>query len=220
MCGGFYCSRNSLICLNLLYIVVGGLLIASGLYGNRYTDLPILPSVVACGIVLIFLSLLGLYGAVKHHQVSLFFYMIILFCLFIVQFAVACSCLAVNQKQQESFAEEGWNTISDPLKEEVQSTFECCGFYNSTVANDHPSCDAINKICCASNSSADCTCSPCLPKLKSIIDSAFRLSGSIGLFFSFTELIAVIIAKRFRNQRDPFDLPVRAVFPTVNYEYR
>lgn len=168
---------------------VGSLLIGCAVYGNRYSDLPILPSVIACGIVLISLSILGLYGAFKHHQVSLFFYMIILFCLFIVQFAIACSCLAVNKQQQEIFAEQGWNTISDDLKSEVQTTFTCCGF-NSTATNtnDHPPCDAVTKICCPIGSPLNCSCSPCLPKLKDTIDSAFRVSGSIGLFFSFTEV--------------------------------
>jgi tetraspanin-13/31 len=156
-------------------------------YGNRFTDLPILPSIIACGIVLISLALCGLYGAWKHHQVTLFFYMIILFCLFIVQFAIACSCLAVSKNQQRIFAEEGWNEISDDVKTEVQTTFTCCGF-NSTVANDHPSCDAVNKICCPPGSITGCSCSPCLPKLEDTIDSAFFVTGSIGLFFSFTEV--------------------------------
>lgn len=163
------------------------MLIGSAVYGNRFTDLPIIPSVIACGIVLISLALMGLYGAAKHHQVTLFFYMIILFCLFIVQFAIACSCLAVTKTQQRVFAEEGWNTISDDIKAEVQTTFTCCGF-NSTVANDHPSCDIVNKICCPAGSPEGCVCSPCLPKLETNIDNAFFVSGSIGLFFSFTEV--------------------------------
>lgn len=215
MCGGFYCSRNSLIFLNLMYIVshfpdvsvidfaqckakinssrneslgfvqvVGGLLISSAVYGNRFTDLPIIPSIIGCGVVLISLALMGLYGAAKHHQVTLFFYMIILFCLFIVQFAIACSCLAVSKQQQRVFAEEGWNEISDDVKADVQTTFTCCGF-NTTTANDHPSCDAVNKICLSTTGSV---CSPCLEKYEDTIDSAFRVSGSIGLFFSFTEV--------------------------------
>lgn len=167
--------------------VVGALLIGSAAYGNRFTDLPIIPSVIACGVVLISLALMGLYGAVKHHQVTLFFYMIILFCLFIVQFAIACSCLAVNKTQQRLFAEEGWNTVSEDTKAEVQRTFNCCGF-NSTLEDDHPSCDTVNKICCPTGSLPSCACSPCLPKLETNIDSAFFVSGSIGLFFSFTEV--------------------------------
>jgi tetraspanin-13/31 len=118
--------------------------------------------------------------------------MIILFCLFIVQFAIACSCLAVNQQQQEMFAEQGWNTLSDDLKADLQTTYHCCGF-NSTALNDHPSCDAVNKICCEMADLKDnCGCSPCLPQLKDTIDSAFHVSGSIGLIFSFTEVIMIV----------------------------
>lgn len=158
------------------------------MYGNRFTDLPIIPSIIGCGVVLISLALMGLYGAAKHHQVTLFFYMIILFCLFIVQFAIACSCLAVSKQQQLIFAEEGWNEISDDVKADVQKTFTCCGF-NTTTANDHPSCEVVNKICCATNTDLGCACEPCLAKYEDTIDSAFRVSGSIGLFFSFTEVI-------------------------------
>lgn len=38
--------------------------------------------------------------------------------------------------------------------------------------------------------------------------------------FLFPQIIAVFVAKHFRNQRDPvFNLPVRAIFPKENYEY-
>lgn len=140
--------------------------------------------------MLIFLSLLGLYGAAKHHQVSLFFYMIILFCLFIVQFAIACSCLAVNKHQQEVFARQGWDEFGDDLKSEIQRTFHCCGFNDTTIA-DHPSCDIINKICCANPKDINCeggACKPCLNQLENTIDSAFRMTGTVGLLFSFSEV--------------------------------
>lgn len=93
----------------------------------------------------------------------------------------------MNKQQQEIFAEQGWNTVTDEIKGEVQTSFHCCGF-NSTVINDHPSCDAVNKICCQSSTDINCVCPLCLPKLRDTIDSAFRVSGSIGLFFSFTEV--------------------------------
>ena len=123
----------------------------------------------------------------RQRRFRIFSDMIILFCLFIVQFAIACSCLAVNKQQQMLFAEEGWNTVSDETKSEVQRTFNCCGF-NSTLADDHPSCDVVNKICCLNSSDPACACPPCLPKLETNIDNAFFVSGSIGLFFSFTEV--------------------------------
>ena len=38
-------------------------------------------------------------------QVMLFFYMIILFLIFIIQFSVACACLAVDEKKEIRLAE-------------------------------------------------------------------------------------------------------------------
>lgn len=37
------------------------------------TNLPIVGGILACGVFLILISILGLIGAIKHHQVLLFF---------------------------------------------------------------------------------------------------------------------------------------------------
>lgn len=178
--------------------MVGFLLIGVGVYGRAssiVTNLPIIGGILACGVILILISILGLVGAVKHHQVMLFFYMIILFMLFLIQFSIACSCLAVNQSQQREFAEQGWSLAPIDIKQQVQDEFICCGF-NSTVTDDHPSCENVNAICCPKGSPESCACSPCMPKLESTIDYAFRLSGGIGLFFSFTEEISETTPRR------------------------
>uniref|UniRef100_A0A1B0BQK6 Tetraspanin n=1 Tax=Glossina palpalis gambiensis TaxID=67801 RepID=A0A1B0BQK6_9MUSC len=76
MCGGFTCSKNALIALNILYVMVGFLLIGVGVYARAASivpNLPIVGGILACGIILILISILGLAGAVKHHQVMLFF---------------------------------------------------------------------------------------------------------------------------------------------------
>lgn len=65
--------------------------------------------------------------------------MIILFVLFLIQFSVASSCLAVNQDQQQELAARGWNYGPVDMKKQVQDTFKCCGF-NSTRDSDIP-CD-------------------------------------------------------------------------------
>lgn len=221
MCGGFSCSKNALISLNILYVMVGFLLIGVGVYGRAasiVTNLPIIGGILACGVILILISVLGLIGAVKHHQVMLFFYMIILFMLFLIQFSIACSCLAVNQEQQRQFAEQGWSLAPTDLKQQVQEEFLCCGF-NATTTDDHPSCAQVNLKCCPDGAPESCQCSPCMPKLESTIDYAFHLSGGIGLFFSFTEIIAVVLTRRYRNQQDPDHLPARAIFPQSNYVY-
>ena len=62
--------------------------------------------IAACGAFLLLISIVGLIGAVRHHQVMLFFYMIILFGIFIVQFSVACACLAVGTEKELEYAKK------------------------------------------------------------------------------------------------------------------
>ncbi|XP_053612303.1 tetraspanin-13 isoform X2 [Plodia interpunctella] len=209
MCGGFTCSKNALIALNVLYVAVASILITVAVYGQASSllgNLPIVGGILACGIFLILISLLGLAGAVKHHQVMLFFYMVILFMLFLVQFSVACACLAVNSDQQEMLAQQGWNQVNMDVRKQVQERFECCSFQGrttNTTAIDYPSCDIVDRLCCKGSVSPECQCEPCMERLQETIDYAFKLCGGIGLFFSFTEFLGVWLTVRYRNQKDP-----------------
>ena len=67
------------------------------------TSLPIVGGITACGIFLLMISVIGLIGAIRHHQVTalfgnpypflapfhlqvlLFFYMVVLFLIFLIQ---------------------------------------------------------------------------------------------------------------------------------------
>jgi len=80
--------------------------------------------------------------------------MIIMFLLFLVQFAVACACLALSDSQQHSLYSSGWNGAVYKLREQAQNWFGCCGYNKSTQddvmsPNDsggfgHPSCAHVN----------------------------------------------------------------------------
>lgn len=62
--------------LKLSLQIIGILLIIIGLYGRSISvlvHLPIVGGIAGCGIFLITFSLIGLAGAIKHHQVILFF---------------------------------------------------------------------------------------------------------------------------------------------------
>ncbi|XP_076452551.1 tetraspanin-13-like isoform X2 [Babylonia areolata] len=220
VCGGFSCSKNALIVLNILYILVSFILIGVAAYGRAaavVTSLTLVGSLIACGVFLFIIALVGLLGAAKHHQVLLFFYMIILFLLFLLQFALACACLAVNGEQKDALAEEGWRLASNPTRQDVQRQFNCCGFKDHKLgANEslgHPSCEVAQ--CCESSDAHcckpkgntteldDCPCDNCLNKMRPIIYNAFTATGGVGLFFSFTEVLGVWVTIRYRNQKDP-----------------
>jgi len=79
--------------------------------------------------------------------------MIIMFLLFLVQFAVACACLALSESQQHNLYTSGWAAANYNLRQQTQNWFGCCGF-NDTTQNDtmspseqggfgHPTCSQV-----------------------------------------------------------------------------
>ncbi|XP_051466133.1 tetraspanin-13 [Apus apus] len=193
-CGGFACARNCLCALNVLYTLVSLLLIGIATWGVSFgliCSFRVVGVVIAVGIFLFLIALVGLIGAVKHHQVLLFFYMIILFLVFIVQFSVSCACLALNKEQQSQLLEVGWNN-SKSARTDVERSLNCCGF---RVFDPYEPC------------SSDCfrnrQCQPCAPIIEEYSEMVLRFVGGIGLFFSFTEILGVWLTYRYRNQKDP-----------------
>ncbi|NP_001085054.1 tetraspanin 13 L homeolog [Xenopus laevis] len=192
VCGGFACSKNSLCVLNLLYIMVSLLLIGVAAWGIGFgliSSLRVVGVAVAVGILLFLIALVGLIGAIKHHQVLLFFYMIILFLVFVVQFSVSCASLAINSDQQKQLLEVGWNHTNG-AHTDIERSLNCCGFHSYSQ----------NDTC-----GATCTqgCQPCAPIIERHAEEVLRVVGGIGFFFSFTEILGVWLTYRYRNQKDP-----------------
>jgi len=197
MCGNFNFSKNALIGLNICYILVSFILIGVATYGktsNEVKSLPIIGGIAACGVFLLAISIVGLIGAVRHHQVMLFFYMITLLLIFVIQFSVACACLGVDEDKELQLAEAGWSHADNQTKLEAEQLFGCCGFDNHTQGIE---CVAVERC------GADLNCPTCKAAIQDKINYAFNAAGGLGLFFSFTEIIGAALAFRYRNLMDP-----------------
>lgn len=200
-CGGFACSKNALCALNVVYMLVGLLLIGVAAWGKGLgvvSSIHIIGGVIAVGVFLLLIAVAGLVGAVNHHQVLLFFYMIILGLVFIFQFGISCSCLAINRNTQADVINASWWVLSNSTRHELERSFDCCGLFNLTTPHlhDDASCSAL----CRTRSSL---CQMCGETFLKHSDKALKILGGVGLFFSFTEILGVWLAMRFRNQKDP-----------------
>ncbi|MCI4386032.1 hypothetical protein PGIGA_G00057360, partial [Pangasianodon gigas] len=193
-CGGFVCSKYTLCALNILYMLVSLLLIAGAAWG-KWVDLVssfrVVAAIIAVGVFLFLVAMLGLCGAMKHHQVLLFFYMFILFMVFIVQFSVSCASLVINKKQQESLLEIGWNK-SEAVQHDLERSLDCCDF---SEVNYNGTCEAR---CFGAHN-----CKPCSVKIQEYADDVLHFVGGVSLFFSFTEILGVWLTYRYRNLKDP-----------------
>uniref|UniRef100_A0A672M3P6 Tetraspanin-31 n=1 Tax=Sinocyclocheilus grahami TaxID=75366 RepID=A0A672M3P6_SINGR len=200
VCGGFTCSKNALCSLNVVYMLVGLLLIVVAAWGKGFgivSSIHIIGGVIAVGFFLLLIAIVGLIGAVHHHQVMLFFYMVILFIVFLFQFGVSCSCLAMNQGQQEKLLVSSWRLMSKDTRISLEKKLDCCGLFNNTqnqgvFMSDLHFCDR--------RTPCFLFLQPCMLQHSS---EALKILGGVGLFFSFTEILGVWLAMRFRNQKDP-----------------
>ncbi|KAK7810739.1 hypothetical protein U0070_027467 [Myodes glareolus] len=201
VCGGFACSKNALCALNVVYMLVGLLLIGVAAWGKGLglvSSIHIIGGVIAVGVFLLLIAVAGLVGAVNHHQVLLFFYMIILGLVFIFQFGISCSCLAINRSKQTDVINASWWVMSNSTRHELEKSFDCCGLFNLTAP--YPQDDTACSAMCKTRSSV---CQMCGEKFLKHSDKALKILGGVGLFFSFTEILGVWLAMRFRNQKDP-----------------
>jgi len=225
MCGGFTCSKNTLVGLNVVYILVSFLMIGVAVHGKVsgiVTSLPIVGGITACGVFLLMISVIGLIGAVRHHQVLLFFYMVVLFLIFLIQFSCSCAALAINENDEKMLIKKAWTsaeTNSVSLVIQAEQTFDCCGLgidkadkvYEAPTADDqawtieHKVFDNRPDAECyhQANTTMNPKCQTCFSIISDKVNSGFNAAGGLGLFFSFTEFIGVWLAARFRNQKDP-----------------
>jgi len=232
MCGSFTCSKNTLVGLNVIYILVSFLMIGVAVHGKVsgiVTSLPIVGGITACGIFLLMISVIGLIGAVRHHQVLLFFYMVVLFLIFLIQFSVSCAALAINKDDENKIIEAAWKTSPPSILVQAEQSFDCCGLGLDTSkppgeqvttepshddmkwSIDNHVFDAFPTARCyhdpsqkfSNTTKAPKGCQTCYSLISDKVNSGFNGAGGLGLFFSFSEFIGVWLAARFRNQKDP-----------------
>ncbi|XP_013881873.1 tetraspanin-13 [Austrofundulus limnaeus] len=199
VCGGFFCAKNALSVLNILYVMVSLLLIGVAAWGKWFglvSSINVVAGVIGVGVFLLLVAFVGLCGAMKHQQVLLFFYMIILSLVFVLQFSISCACLALNKDQQNQLLEVGWNK-SEATQNDVQKSLNCCGY---SSVNFSTSCPAQ----CFSSPQ---TCVSCSSILQTYAGEVLRFIGGIGLFFSFTEILGVWLTHKYRNLKDPGSNP-------------
>ncbi|XP_044299023.1 tetraspanin-31 [Varanus komodoensis] len=203
VCGGFACSRNALCALNVVYVLVGLLLIGVAAWGKGFgivSSLHIIGGVIAVGFFLLLIAIVGFIGAINHHQVMLFFYIVILGLVFAFQFGVSCSCLALKASKQESLLSGAWKYLDPSTKNSLENSINCCGLFNHTDSvkefrKDFAACTAV---CKTKN-----VCPTCGKVMMEHAGEALKILGGVGLFFSFTEVLGVWLAMRYRNQKDP-----------------
>ena len=193
--------RRLLIIFNMFYILLALIFLFFAIFtrvNSSIIDLHLLVGLILLSVYLMFLSIFGLYAAIKHHQVLLFFYVILLCILFLFQFILACTYLTIRGDNKYNLLKKNYDKSVD----HIQLKYNCCGFDNQTSFNRNETCR--NLPCCQTPSNQCCeTLSVCYPLLIHELDKNLKIIGSIMLIFTLTQIVAVYSTLKFRNIRDP-----------------
>jgi len=181
------------------FILIGGAV--KGVSGV-IVSVPVVGGITACGIFLLGISVWGIISAMKHHQVMLFVYMVVLFLIFIIQFSVSCAALGFPESSEKELIKDGWQFFLKHDNETIflaESAGNCCGLENKITEGYN-----CEKLPCFDKTTPGniSNCDTCMSLIEDKLSSHFSYVGSIGLFFAFTEFIGMYIACRYRNMVD------------------
>jgi tetraspanin-13/31 len=192
--------RRLLLIFNVFYIILAVIFLTFAIFtrfNSLIIDLHLLVGLIMLSLYLLFLSVFGIVAVYKHHQVLLFFYVILLFVLFLFQFILACTYLTIRGEKKYNLLKNNY----DQTRDHIQSKYNCCGFDNATQFNRREICQKLP--CCQSGGSC-CESSPmCYALLQRELDKNLKIVGSVMLIFTLTQIIAIYITLRFRNIRNP-----------------
>lgn len=134
MWGGIESSRKILFAINIFNIAQGIILIGVGAHCNGSSELGAIPNVggiIACGLFLLLASILGCFVTYKQHQSLLFYYMLTIGFIFIIQFSVSMACLAVRDTDIDKMVHKHWEKFDKGKHQHkirhAEEVFGCCG---------------------------------------------------------------------------------------------
>ena len=217
--GELFATQVYLYIINIIYVLVGLLIIgvaSAAIAGSYIHSIGVLSSVMSTGVLLLFVSLLGIVATCKRSHPALLAYIILLALLFIIQVAISGAALGVDEVQTRDILRSGWCALDNADKGVIQRNIPCFGFdggFNSTGGNDS-SCMAAPvepDNCPATCATSACApteplpeppttpCAPCYGGLSQDIQTYLKRGGGVGLGFAFTELLGIWAAINYRR---------------------
>jgi len=185
-CGKFL--RYLVLIINLFFILIGFILMvygawyanvssaASDLTGKDWTGF-----VIALGIFIMAVGVIGLAGAKYQNRVILVFYFVVIIILFILTLACGAWVLSLQGKE-DSLVSSGWNAAPKAVRLAAQNTYFCCGLsgLNDTTAAQPCPADKSNPPVLTTNS--------CLTILVGEVQKYYSSFGALLLVVCFTLL--------------------------------
>ena len=138
-CCGHSRERKKIVAVNVTYFIFGFLYFFCGTFGSILTKLPIIKGNMACGIILMIVSLFGLLATCWKNRLLLLIYVGILILLSISQLSISIACFSVSKEREAELMEDAWNDCDAnniPYIHDAEMLFMCCGYDENDYRRD------------------------------------------------------------------------------------
>jgi len=187
-CGKFL--RYLVIFINLFFIIIGFVLLVYGGYvANTSTTATSLTGtswagfVIALGVFVMLIGVIGLVGAKWQNRVILVFYFIVIIILFVLTLACGAWMLSLEGKEV-SLVETAWRAAPPSVQISIEQAYFCCGLYGN---------DTVAALPCPTSTSGNppvtvSATTPCSSGLVADVQKYYASFGALMLVVCFTLL--------------------------------
>lgn len=216
--GGMKCIKILLFVFNLLFVIAGIALIATGAYvnikmdeyydffGKDYLGPGIL--IIIVGVIIFFIAFFGCCGAIKENYCLTMTFAVSLAIIFILEIAGGITGFVLRDKIEGDVKD----VLTDALKnynkpdhdgvkktwDKLQEEFECCGVNSSSDWKNEANITIPVSCCkttnCITTIPSNIWDEPCADKLEQWLKDKVAIIGGVGIGLAFVQIVGIMFA--------------------------
>ena len=132
--------RKTFWAINISNMIISIILISVGTHcknAAEFGSLPTIGGIIASGVLLFLISAFGCFAAYGKNQTYLFYFMISVGVLFVIQFSISIACVAGGNDKVDKVLRKHWEKYDTPKRNrnekirQAEKYFGCCGLDDS-----------------------------------------------------------------------------------------
>jgi len=143
-------------------------------------------AMLAFGILVVIISFLGCFGAVKESKIMLWLYAVILFFMIMGQ-AMVVAVTGVTMEYGESIFASLWKKLDADTIDTIQTTYECCSFNGDDPLNSWPD-DIAAYGTCSTNDKGE-PVETCWGKFENTVDESYDMIQKITIIVLTVQIV-------------------------------
>jgi len=183
--------------LNGLFILTGILLIAFGGYAldrgiDGLSSKTIAAGVVVLGVFVFLVSFLGFWGAIRENRFLLMVYFAIVLLFVIIEFSLGIAAY-VKRDEMPGLVDAQWTflyTNERTIIEDIETTFQCCGWYNETDRAVPPMFEGDLNTCVEVHGFTK----SCNSTIVESMELSMQIAGGAAIAIAVIQIICLIFA--------------------------